>query len=135
MRTILGVAGAIALLAIAYYFAVALPEQNRANLQLERDKFNHELEEKKAKALEEAQKESQRAFGRENAQTEYDGCLEVVTKKFNRDLELNGTPIPGKPGTYNAPSAIMNEIQKQEAENKEACRRQYETKLKAIEAK
>jgi len=135
MRTILGVAGAIALLAVAYYFAVALPEQNKAKLQFERDKFNQELEEKRAKKEEEAQKENQRVFGKQNAQREYDGCLEDATKKFNSDLELNGTPVPGKPGTYNAPSAIMNEIEKRVAENKETCRRQYETKLKAIEAK
>jgi hypothetical protein len=135
MRTVLGVAGAIALLAIAYYFAVALPEQNKAKLQFERDKFNQEVAGKKARTEEEAQKESQRVFGKQNAQSEYDGCLEDARKKFNRDLELNGTPVPGEPGTYNAPSAIMNEIEKRQAENKEACRRQYETKLKAIEAK
>jgi hypothetical protein len=135
MRTILGIAGAIALLAIAYYFAVALPEENRARLQLERDKFNQQLEEKKAKEAEQTLKESQRAIGKENAQSEYEACVQDATKKFNRDLALNGTPVPGKPGTYSAPSAIMNQIEKGEAEKKETCRMQYETKLKAIEVK
>ena len=134
MQTIIGIAGAIALLAIAYYFAVALPEQNRARLQLERDKFNQELEQRKTKEDEEARKESQRSIGKESAQTEYDTCLEDARKKFNRDLELNGKPVSGKPGTYTAPSTIMNEIEKQQSGNIEACRRQYETKLKGIEA-
>lgn len=75
LKAIVVVAAVIAFLAVAYYFVIALPAQNKAKVQFERDKFEQELKEKSAKEQEERQKENQRAFEKQNAQTRYESCL------------------------------------------------------------
>jgi len=96
LKTALGIALIVALLAVAYYFGVALPTQNRAKLQL---------------------------------------CLVAAEGRFNRGLELNGTPVPGKKDSYNLPSDMLKNLHKQQNDENEACRKEYELTLKAIEAK
>jgi hypothetical protein len=135
MKTAIGVALVIALLAVAYYFAAVLPAQNKARLQLDREKFEQEVREKKAKEQEATQKENQRAFDRQNAESEYHSCLLDAENKFNRGLELNGTPIPGKKGSYDLPREMLKNLENQHNDENEACRKEYELALKAIEAK
>jgi hypothetical protein len=135
LKTILIVAAVIAFLAIAYYFVIALPAQNKAKLQFERDKFEQELKEKSAKEQEERQKENQRAFEKENAQTKYQGCLLDAENHYNRGLEMNGTPTPGKKGEYTLPRDMLQHLDERQRQEEAGCRSEYDLALKAIEAK
>lgn len=120
-----------ALLAVAYYFGVALPAQSRARIQLEREKFEQEQKEKQ----EAAQEKLARTIDRGKAETDYRGCLADAEANFNRGLKLNGTPIEGKDGSYDLPREMLKNLQSQQNQENEACRREYELALKAIEAK
>jgi hypothetical protein len=135
MKTALGIALVITLLAVAYYFGVALPAQDKAKLQLDREKFEQELKEKKAKEQEAGQKQNQWEFDKQNAETAYRQCLVEAEHRFNRDLELNGTPIPGKKDSYDLPTGMLKDLHRQQNDEDEACRKEYELTLKTIEAK
>ena len=138
MKTAVGIALVIMLLALAYYFGIALPEQNRAKLQFERDKFEQERKEKqnqqRAKELEAMQKHAQRGIEKKNAEDVYHACRVAAENDFNKGLELNGTPIPGEKGSYNLPSETSKVLHKQQNDEKEACRKVYEVTLKDIDA-
>jgi hypothetical protein len=128
-------AATIALLAIAFYFAIALPMHDRAKLQFEREKFETEQRDKKTKEEAEALKHQMQQQARESADTKNLGCLAAAETRFNSGLELNGTPIPGKKGSYHLSQAALAHLRKEQNDNDEECRRQYELDLKAIDAK
>jgi hypothetical protein len=133
MKNAVTIAVIAALLSIAYYFAIALPHQDAAKLQLERDKF--EQEEKLRQATEEANSARQQEIekAKDQAETKLLVCEASAESKYNRGLELNGTPVPGKKGVYNGSRALFDGLKKEQREENAACQRQYELDLKAAE--
>jgi hypothetical protein len=128
-------AATIALLAVAFYFAIALPMHDRAKLQLEREKFELEQKEKKAKEETEEVKRRMQQQARDAAGTKNLDCLADNEAHFNSGLELNGTPIPGKKRSRHLSQTAVTRLHKEQNDNDEGCRRQYELDLKAIDAR
>jgi hypothetical protein len=122
----LTVALIIASLCIGYYFAVALPEHNRAVLQLEMEKFQKLEEEKK-------EKKEERQRIKDAAAEALTDCKVAAEREFNSTLKLNGTPVPGKPGVFHGSNAAFNSAGDVQAKANAACQRQYELDLKAAE--
>jgi len=125
----------IAILAIAFYFAVALPLHDRAKLQLEREKFELEQKEKNAKEAAERAVREERAKARDDANTEYLDCLASSERQFNKDLELNGKPVPGKVGVYSGSNEMFGQFEKRQKERDDGCRKEYEIKVKISDSK
>lgn len=110
---------------IAYYFVVALPRQNAAKLELEKqrlaiekEKNEQELKERKSKELVEIIRESGR-------QQQLQDCRSQVEAEADKYLELNGTPVYGKPGVFSAPGYVHQEVSRRKQQGFDDCQRTY----------
>lgn len=104
--------GAIPALAIAYYFAVALPDYNEARLELERQRHFEELKRSEETAAEaKATKELLEA------------CLQKASDDFFSYLKLNGTELKG--GKLTAPQHVAVAADKRRNDDRDACLKQY----------
>lgn len=101
----------IVCLAVAYYFVIALPSQNKAKIELEKQKFEIEKQEQQEKKAKESERESALIQ-----------CRAEVEARRNKYLELNGTPVPGKPGVYRIYSPQLEKIEQQ---GNDDCLRMY----------
>lgn len=128
-------AAIIALLSIALYFAVLLPQHDRAKLQLEREKFEQQekVRQEKEQADSERQQEIEKA--KDQAKTDLLDCRATTERNYGKGLKLNGTLVPGKKDTYRGPTSLFDQLEKEQRAEDAACQRQYELDLKAAEQK
>ncbi|SRR6266496_142737 len=115
-RNLLLVLCTLVALAVAYYFAIALPRHNRDRLEFDREKFKAQQEEKqreqeeKREAEQEARSKTEvEAAGNEAA---LDSCTDEAEDEYWSYVKLNGQPVTGKPGVYTAPQYIWDDAAK-----------------------
>ena|ERR1700693_6141763 len=101
-------------LAIAYYFGIALPEHQKAQLAFEKQKYEDIKKEKqdKAKADEEAETAHLAKVLR---------CQANADQAYWDYVKLNGTAVVGKAGTYTASKYIWEEAQKRKDNSHKEC--------------
>jgi alpha-L-arabinofuranosidase len=103
-------------LAISYYFAVALPSNQRATLEFEKHKYEMEQVEKmkrEAAAQEEA-----------NGRTiKVATCLEVANDHYNAAIRLNGTKDSSG---FMVPNSVMEGIDRRKQSEVAECHRLYD---------
>lgn len=100
------------------------------------EKFKAEQNEKQGK--ERAEAEVQRQQAKLEADTKakaegektlnealLDGCLADADTHYWSYVKLNGTEIPNKPGTYNAPTSVWDYADKQKKSALDECYRKY----------
>jgi len=106
-------------LAINYYFVVVLPEAERAKLQFEKDKYAAEKKERPDREAKDAERKS-------TNEALLQSCLETADQNYWIYIKLNGTAVPGKLGTYNAPMTTWNYADKKKEQDIAECHRQYD---------
>ena len=109
---------AIPPLAVAYYFAVALPANERARLQFEKEKYEAAQKEKLAE-------ESKRQKELEDQQALLDSCIGDAELTYWRYIKLNGNAVPNKPGTYTATVQVWNTADKRKNDELAECHRRF----------
>lgn len=103
---------AIPALAVAYYFAVALPAYNEARLELERQRHVEELKRSEDTAAEaKATKELLEA------------CLQKASDDYFSYLKLNGAELKG--GKISTPQYVAVAADKRRNDDRDACLKQY----------
>lgn len=105
-------------LAISYYFGIALPANERAKLQFEKDKY----------AAEQAAKSAQNEE-RESARIQLQSCLDSADTEYWSYIKLNGTLVKGKEGTegaYSTPTFVLETADKRKQNALAECHRQYD---------
>ena len=121
---LLGLATIVSL-SVAYYFLIALPAHNRGILQLERDKFEAA---EKAKAEEESEKKKKEDLEKIEAEGKdwfLGSCLQAAEETYTKYIKLNGTPVPGREGIYEAPQRIFDTAQKNRKDAYDECYRKW----------
>lgn len=103
---------AIPAIAIAYYFAIALPAFNEARLQLERQQHADDLRRSEAAARD--------AEGRKEM---LEACLQKASEDYFNYLKLNGTV--SKDGKISAPQSVAMVADKRKNDDRDACFKQY----------
>lgn len=116
---------AIVTLSVVYYFVFALPADNRAILQLEREKVIDEKIEKQIGALrKESEKQTEARIAKINEESlQY--CLDAAERDYWDYVKLNGTEVPGKKGVYTAPQHVFETARKDRKEAIDECYRQF----------
>jgi hypothetical protein len=117
-RTYLVALIAILTLAIAYYFVIALPANERAKLEFEREKF-------RALQSEKATREEDEKSQAELNQRLREACLDDAEKDYWDYVKLNGKPVPGKEGTYTASTFIWDAAAKRKKDAIAECQVRY----------
>jgi hypothetical protein len=102
-------------LAVSYYFVVVLPSNERAKLQLEKDKY--EAEKKERAEREEQKKDNDILFG---------SCTVDADSAYWSYVKLNGKPVPGKAGTYSAPMHIWDAAEKRKSNALAECHKEFD---------
>jgi hypothetical protein len=123
---------------IVYYFAYALPEQNKQKIEIERQKVISEQQkaaleqqrldiDREKNRIEQAQsqelinnanlKESQRALNLE-------ACTNRAVEEADNYLSLNGKPTKYK-GVYKAPQYILDKVDEMKRTGIEDCTKLY----------
>ena len=102
---------AIPACAIAYYYAVVLPNHERATLDLEKQKFDAAQEEKKA---------AKDAGDLRDAQLE--ACLQSADNNYFKDIRNNGTPAGN--GSYNVDTRVQAGIDRRKQNAITECEKQ-----------
>jgi hypothetical protein len=111
---------AVFVLSIAYYFAIALPNHNRAMLDLEREKFRVSEEEKN-------RKERLAKNDADYKKNMLKNCINGVEDRYWRYVELNKERTD-KNGAIFAKADVWDRAQKVKKEELEECHRQWDTK-------
>ena len=117
-------------LAIAYYFAVALPAQNAQRLRLERDQFEatqqREKQEEQAKqeAAQEAKEQTQQAKAEAQAEEQRRAqiradCDQEAEAAYWKHIKLNTTEV--EPGKYQGPHRVFDEAEKIKKDTLDFC--------------
>jgi hypothetical protein len=120
-KNMLAFSAVLVALAISYYFLLSLPASNRERLQLEKD----------SAAAAKAERDSKEAAASQAAQDRersFQFCSAAADMAYSSYVQLNGKEVPGKPGTYSAPSFVWNTAEKRKADALAECHRQYDTK-------
>jgi hypothetical protein len=107
---------AVAALAVAYYFAVSLPNYNNARLALERQHYADDQKQRERTAADALTKEETRA-------TDLQVCLDGAEKNRMTYLRLNGT-ITAK-GTIQTSDQIARFADDKKKAEVDACFRQF----------
>jgi len=108
-------------LSVSYYFSFSLPASNRERLQFEKDSAAAAKAERDGKEA----AASQAAQDREGS---FQLCSAAADVEYSSYVQLNGKEIPGKPGTYSAPSFVWSTAEKRKADALAECHRQYDTR-------
>jgi len=108
----------ILVLAISYYFIIALPAHNRAMLQFEREKYDTTQKEKEMNQAAEIKE-------KEENEIVLDNCIKSAEARYYDYIRLNGTEVHGKKGLYNAPLHILESASKTKKADLEECYRKY----------
>jgi len=106
----------VAAFALAYYFAVGLPRDNRERLAFDRMRYEAEQRQRK----EDAESASRRDLQRE---AQLDGCLADAESKRMNYLKLNGTP--GKAGTITNSEPIVRSADERKRADVDSCFRRF----------
>jgi hypothetical protein len=115
----LSFAGIIAGLAVAYYFAIALPNQNRANLNFQEQQYQDQQNSQQSAAKQVAQDKAQRSL----SLTE---CMSEAQDTYNSSFQLNSTPVYGKTGVSRWNSLIIqNNTEAKLKNDKDLCVSEY----------
>jgi len=97
-------------LAIIYYFAYALPKQNRLKLDIERQKIESEqLQRDEDQSRSAAQTIYEQHLKKERAESLIT-CRNEAIDRANFFLEQNGKPVYGQPEVYSAPQYIHDKV-------------------------
>ncbi len=115
MRLLAGVS-LIPALAIAYYFAIVLPRQNRERLDFERQKY--EDQKKKEEASQEVQE-----FNRQHLKIMRDNCVAEATNTFNTEVESNG--VRQRSGNFAVDTRVLTLLQKRKKDAIDSCYQRY----------
>jgi hypothetical protein len=110
---------AVPALAIGYYFAIALPANQRAALEFEKQKYEAEKQDKSRKASDEL-------IANQSRKLEFDSCVEEADLEYWNYVKLNGKPIAGKPGAYNAPVTVWEVADKRKINAVAECHRLHD---------
>lgn len=116
MKMYLLLLATIVALSISYYFAVALPANNRAHLDFEREKYNNEQTEMKARRLAQAEETQEK-------HRMLSSCLARATQSYEDAVASNGT----KSGqlSYSVDARIAGMLDKRRAEAVAECHQQF----------
>ena len=106
-------------LAVAYYFAIALPSNEKAKLQFEKAKYDAEKKEKADSATKMQQADAER-------KTSLDYCVSQADLNYWNYVKLNGSEVKSKPGTYTASLQVWNTADKRKNDALAECHRQYD---------
>jgi hypothetical protein len=103
-------------LAIAYYFAIALPENQRANLAFEKQKYadQQKREQEAVKKSEELAEENKASLST---------CLYLAEQQSLADVTRNGKPA--RDGLYSVELSVGNAIQRRKEHAVAECHRQF----------
>jgi hypothetical protein len=101
---------------VTYYFAVALPNHNKATLDFEKQKY---ADQKAGAELEAAQKQR----NDEERGLHLDSCLATAEAQYTAGIRSNGTRSGN--GGYSVPTAVMTEIQHKKDSEVAECHREY----------
>ena len=96
---------AVPALAIAYYFGIALPADNAARLELERQQY----------------RDAQEASAR--AQTLMDSCFKEADDAYWNYMKVNGEELTD--GKISAPSSVWNAADARKNYDRETCLKRY----------
>ena len=105
--------------ALAYYFAVALPENQKARLDFDRERYQTEKKEQ-------VEREAKLKEERDNKQIFFDACVADAVTAYWSYVKLNGEPVKGKPDTYNAPTTVWDTADKRKTNAIAECHRLYD---------
>jgi hypothetical protein len=103
-------------LAIAYYFAIALPENQRASLAFEKQKYADQQKRER----EQAQKKEEDAQARRSSLST---CLYLAEQESLADVTRNGKPA--RNGLYSVEVSVGNAIQRRKEHAIAECHRQF----------
>jgi len=106
----------IVALSVSYYFGFALPANNRARLDFEREKYNNEQAEMKAGRL-------ARAEEAQTKQQMLSSCLARAAQNYDADVALNGAK-DGQRG-YSVDTRVAAVLDKRRAEAIAECHKQF----------
>lgn len=110
---------------ISYYFLIALPHQNEVRLAIEKQKLDMEKEKIDREQNEKQQQENLKAYSQSQRKTQLLECRAAAEASANRYLELNGTPVPGKPDVFSAPRYVHDEVARIKQQGFDDCQRMY----------
>jgi hypothetical protein len=119
-RNILALSVGIVALAVSYYyFLVSLPASNRERLQFEKDRAE-------AARVERDKKEEDAKQAIEDRKMSFATCETDADTTYWNYVKLNGKEVPGKLGTYSAPTFIWTAADKRKADALAECHRQFD---------
>ena len=107
IKNIVALAVVLVCISISYYFLVTIPNQNQAKIAIEQKRLDQELLEK------------------EQRKTQLDKCFVDAEQQANHYLEINGTPVPGKPGRFRADGHVIDAFYRMSREGESACHSRY----------
>lgn len=118
-RNIVTASVALAAISVSYYFLVSLPASNRQRLQFEKETAA-------AAKTERDNKEEAAAQEARDRQVSFEQCAAEADMAYQSYVKLNGSEVPGKPGTYSASTLIFNNADKRKADALAECHRQFD---------
>lgn len=124
MKNITFAAIIMACLAVSYYFVIALPNQNKEKLALEKQKFETEREEKMKKEVAAQQEKDEQKLKESVQQFDYNNCFVSAAKSYHADWERNCSKR-NLDSDCSLPGYIADSLDKTRKETQEECRRVY----------
>jgi hypothetical protein len=103
-------------LAVSYYFAIALPENERARLAFEKSKYEDDKAEKQKREAREGIQATDRKYA-------FERCVRQAEARYQQYLELNGKTTPEKPNAILTPHHITDRADKHKKDDVEECHR------------
>ena len=111
--------------AVSYYFVIALPQHDRAKIELEREKFQAEQKEKEKKESAEKEAKNTASFDAIAREVELEGCINKADSNYWTYVKLNGQEVENKPGTYTALQRVWDSAAKTKKAELDECHRRY----------
>ena len=140
-----GILGAVLVVILGfggYYVAVAIPAKNRAELALKQQQVAAQLAQQKAaaqaqqaqaqakqaearakqQALEASQQQAQAVQDAKDKRSSYlAACQQKADSVYWNYVKLNGTPVNGQPGVYNAYQTVWDQARQQKQDKLDEC--------------
>jgi len=107
---------AVPAICVSYYFAVSLPQHNKAMFEFEKQKYTDAKER-------EATTEAEAKVANETRASNLSWCLAQVDLDFQKDVQNNGTR--SKNGSYNVPTEVANGLMRKKENAISECHRQF----------
>lgn len=125
IKHVASVAIILVCISISYYFFIALPNQNEAKIALEKQKLDMEKLKIEREQLEKQTQENQKTYEQSQRKFQLLECRDEAIARSNKYLELNGTPVPGKPNVFLAPRYVHDEVDRIKQQGFDDCQRMY----------